>query len=299
MFVVRRSHHNPIIVPDKDHYWEAFATFNMSVLKIDKMFYGVYRAISAADKLRTPQQISTIGIGQSKDGTHFEERMPFITPLEEWEKYGCEDPRVTFFEGNYYIFYTALSKYPFEASGIKVAVAVSKDFKKIKERHLVTPFNAKAMTLFPERLGGKITVILSVNTDMPPTKIAIAQFDDIEELWDSKFWEKWYKNLDTHVIDLKRSQFDHIEVGATPVKTSDGWLFLYSHIQNYFPGSNLKRIFGIEAVILDFDDPLKVLGRTRGPLLAPRESYELLGHVSDVIFPSGAIIKKPARQNDR
>ena len=297
MFVVRRSHHNPIIVPDKDHYWEAFATFNMSVLKIGKMFYGVYRAISAADKLRTPQQISTIGIGQSKDGTHFEERMPFITPLEEWEKYGCEDPRATYFEGNYYIFYTALSKYPFEASGIKVAVAVSKDFKKIKERHLVTPFNAKAMTLFPERLGGKITVILSVNTDMPPTKIAIAQFDDIEELWDSKFWEKWYKNLDTHVIDLKRSQFDHIEVGATPVKTSDGWLFLYSHIQNYFPGSNLKRIFGIEAVILDFDDPLKVLGRTCGPLLAPRESYELLGHVSDVIFPSGAIIKKPARQS--
>ncbi|KKQ19547.1 MAG: Glycosidase-related protein, partial [Parcubacteria group bacterium GW2011_GWC1_36_9] len=185
MYVVKRSHHNPILLPDKDHYWEAFATFNMSVVKVEKMFYGVYRAISAVDKLRTSQQLSIIGIGKSKDGIHFEDRAPFITPLEEWEKYGCEDPRITYFEGQYYIFYTALSKYPFEANGIKVALAISKDLKKIRERHLITPFNAKAMTLFGERVNGKITVILSVNTDMPPAKIAIAQFDKIEELWDS------------------------------------------------------------------------------------------------------------------
>src|SRR3989344_6187152 len=131
MYVVKRSPYNPVLVPDKDHYWEAFASFNMSVIKKGKMFFGVFRAISAPDKLRTPGQVSIIGIGASKDGMHFEERMPLITPLEEWEKYGCEDPRVTYFEGNYYIFYTALSRFPFEASGIKVAVAVSKDFKKI------------------------------------------------------------------------------------------------------------------------------------------------------------------------
>ena len=292
MFVVKRSHHNPILVPDKDHYWEAFATFNMSVIKKDKMFYGVYRAISATDRLRRPEQVSIIGIGKSKDGRHFSERAPFIIPQEEWEKFGCEDPRVTFFEGNYYIFYTALSKYPFEASGIKVGVAVSKDLKKIKERHPVTPFNAKAMTLFSERINGKITVLLSVNTDMPPTKIAIAQVDRIEELWNPKFWDGWYKDIDTHTIDFKRSPYDHIEVGAPPVKTSHGWLFVYSHIQNYFAGNNLDRIFGIEAVILDFNNPLKVVGRTRGPILAPRESYELLGHVPDVVFPTGAIIRK-------
>src|SRR3989344_8881980 len=125
MFVARRSHHNPILVPDKNHYWEAFATFNMSVVKKGKTFYGVYRAISMVDVLRSPQQVSTIGIGKSMDGTHFEYWVSFITPDLPWEQYGCEDPRVTFFEGKYYIFYTALSKYPFEASGIKVAVAVS------------------------------------------------------------------------------------------------------------------------------------------------------------------------------
>jgi len=292
MFVVKRSHHNPILVPDKDHYWEAFATFNMSVLKKGKTFYGVYRAIGAPDKLRTPDQVSIIGIGESKDGRSFENRVPFIEPKEEWEKYGCEDPRITFFEGQYYIFYTALSKYPFEASGIKVAVALSKDLKKISERHPVTPFNAKAMTLFPERVNGKITVIVTVNTDNPPAKIAVAQMDRIEELWNQKFWENWYKEIDKHTVDFKRVSFDHIEVGAPPVKTAHGWLLLYSHIQNYFPGGEGDRIFGIEAVLLDFNNPLKIIGRTRGPILAPRESYELLGHVPDIVFPSGAVLEK-------
>ena len=297
MYVVKRSPHNPILVPEKNHYWEAFATFNMSVIKKGATYYGVYRAISAVDRLRRPEQISIIGIGKSKDGTHFEERLPFIIPTEEWEKYGCEDPRITYFEGNYYTFYTALSKYPFEASGIKVAVAISKDLKKIKERHLVTPFNAKAMTLFPERIGNKITVLVTVNTDMPPAKIAVAQVDRIEKLWDPKFWEEWYPKIDEYTIDLKRFPSDHVEVGAPPIKTKEGWLLVYSHIQNYFPsGENLDRIFGIEAIILDFDNPLKILGRTLGPLLAPRESYELLGHVPDVIFPTGAILKRPARQ---
>ena len=297
MYVVRRSHHNPILIPDRDHYWEAFATFNLSVIKKDREYYGVYRAISAIDKMRAPQQLSIIGIGKSKDGRHFGERAPFIVPLEEWEEYGCEDPRITFFEDNYYIFYTALSKYPFEASGIRVAVAVSKDLKKIRERHLVTPFNAKAMTLFPERIGGKITVIVAVNTDTPPSKIAIAEVDKMEELWNPIFWEKWYKDIDEHTIDLKRFPSDHIEVGTPPLKTKEGYLLFYSHIQNYFPsGENLSRVFGVEAVILDINNPLKIIGRTSGPLLVPGEPYELLGHVSDIVFPTGAIFKKPARQ---
>jgi len=292
MFVVKRSHHNPILAPDKDHYWEAFATFNMSVIKKGKTYYGVYRAISAEDKLRTPDKISIIGLGKSQDGRNFEERLPFITPEEEWEKYGCEDPRITYFEGKYYVFYTALSKYPFEASGIKVAVAISKDLKTVHDRHLVTPFNAKAMTLFPERINNKITVIVTVNTDQPPAKIALAQMDKIEDLWNADFWQKWYEKIDEHLLVFPRLPADHIEVGAPPVKTSHGWLLLYSHIQNYFGGGNGDRIFGIEAVLLQLNNPLKVIGNTRGPLLAPRESYELVGHVSDIVFPSGAILEK-------
>ncbi len=293
MYVAKRSVHNPILIPNRDHYWEAFATFNMCPIKVGKITYGLYRAISAVDHMAHQQQISTIGIVKSKDGLHFEDQKLFLVPEEEWEAHGCEDPRVTFFEGKYYIFYTALSKYPFGPEGIKVAVAVSKDLKEVEERHFVTPFNAKAMTLFPERINGKITVIFSAHTDMPPAKVAIAQFDHIEQLWDNNFWDEWIKNLDSHSVDFKRGSYDHIEIGAPPVKTKYGWLLIYSHIQNYFGSpEGLDRIFGIEALLLDINDPTKIISRTKGPIIAPEESYELSGYISNITFPTGAILNK-------
>ena len=292
MFVVKRSKHNPIFTPEKDSYWEGFATFNFSPVRVDRAIFGFYRAISVPDALRTPRQISTIGKCESKDGVHFKNRMPFIVPEKEWDKFGCEDPRATFFEGKYYIFYTALSKYPFEADGIRVAVAVSKDLKKVEERHLVTPFNGKAMALFPERVNGKITAIFSAHTDVPPAKMAIAQVDRIEELWSEEFWQRWQAEIDNHTIDPKRSGSDHVEVGAAPIKTKYGWLLIYSHIQNYFKSSGQPRLFGIEALLLDLNDPAKIIGRTKGPILVPEETYELSGYVPNVVFPTGTLLKK-------
>jgi predicted GH43/DUF377 family glycosyl hydrolase len=292
MFVVKRLKENPILKPDRDHHWEASATFNLSPIKIGKEVYGLYRAMSSSDHLRTPDQVSTIGIAKSPDGAHFEDRRQFIVPSEDWDKFGCEDPRITYFEGKYYIFYTALSVYPFAPEGIRVAVAISDDLKKVKEKHRVTTFNSKAMTLFPERVGGKVTVIFSAHTDGAAAKMSIAQADKVEDFFSPDFWDDWYTKMSQHTMeDLRRIEFDHVEVGATPVKTERGWLLIYSYIENFFPNpSGLRPKFGIEALLLDSDNPLKVIGRTKGPFLVPEESYEISGHVSNIAFPSGAIV---------
>lgn len=294
MYVIKRSPHNPLLIPYKQHPWEAIATFNWCPVKKGKNIHVVYRAISYPDPLSKPSSLSTIGIAKKKDEIHFENHSQFIYPEQSWERYGCEDPRITFFEGRYYIFYTALSTYPFGSDGIKVAVAISDDLKTIKEKHLVTPFNAKAMTLFPERVNGKITVILSAHTDTPPAKIAIAQCDHISDLWSEKFWNTWQKDIDKHTIDdPRRTDRDQVEVGAPPLKTPYGWLLIYSHIQNYFNQSDkFPRVFGIEALLLDFNDPKKIIGRTKGPMLVPEEPYEISGFVSNIVFPSGALINR-------
>ncbi|MEJ0001755.1 MAG: hypothetical protein WDN09_01030 [bacterium] len=123
--------------------------------------------------------------------------------------------------------------------------------------------------------------------------MVIVKVDAIEELWSPEFWEKWEENIENDVVNLKRADYDQIEVGAPPIKTKYGWLLVYSHIQNYYPHPrNLDRIFGVEAVLLDLDDPKKIVGRTRGPILVPQEMYELSGYVSDVIFPTGALLEK-------
>jgi predicted GH43/DUF377 family glycosyl hydrolase len=293
MYVIKRSAHNPLLAPIADRHWEARGTFNPTVIKKGNISHMFYRALGRPDALMTPAGISTIGKALSLDGEHFQSRRQFIVPSEEWDKYGCEDPRATSFEGKHYIFYTALGGMPFNAGNIKVAVAISKDLETVDEKHLVTPFNAKAMALFPERVGGKITVILTAHTDEPPAKITIAQCDTIEELWTLEFWEKWHRDLDSHAINPLRFDHDHVEVGSQPIKTKDGWLIFYSYIQNYFGGG--ERVFGIEALLLDLKDPRVIVGRTKGPIMVPQELYECYGMVPNIVFPSGATIEKNGR----
>jgi len=293
MYVIRRSSHNPLIAPLADKQWESQGTFNPSPVKKGNITHLFYRALGRPDALMTPAGISTIGKALTLDGKHFQNRRQFIVPQNEWEKYGCEDPRVTFFEGKYYIFYTALGGMPFGPGNIKVAVAISSDLETVEEKHLITPFNAKAMTLFPERIGGKITVIVTAHTDEPPARIAIAQCDKMEELWDLGFWEKWHAQLAEHTINPLRFDHDHVEVGAQPIQTKDGWLLFYSYIQNYFGGG--ERVFGIEAILLDLQDPKQIVGRTKGPIIVPEEIYERYGIVPNIVFPSGALLHKDGR----
>lgn len=286
--LIKRSDENPILKPEKYHSWEATAVFNGCPTEKDGQDYFVYRALSLPHYHTVAQkklQVSSIGVAKTDSGVDFYDRERFIIPEESWEAFGCEDPRVTEIDGKYYIFYTALSTYPFKAEGIKVGLAISEDLETIDEKHLITPFNAKAMSLFPEKINGKFWSVLSVNTDNPPAKIALASFDKEEEIWDRDRWRDWYKDLDNHCLDLARRPEDQVEVGAPPIKTEEGWILLYSYIRNYRSNDPL---FTVEAALLDLDSPSKIIARTKNPLLTPEEYYEKIGLVSDVVFPSGA-----------
>ncbi|MBI2048508.1 MAG: hypothetical protein HYT30_01105 [Parcubacteria group bacterium] len=289
MFVVRRSDENPVLRPVYESAWEGFASFNWCPVDFDGKIHVVYRAMSLADPIREgPHNLSTIGYAVSKDGKHYSDRRVLVSPTEQWEKYGCEDPRVVRYGDTFYIFYTALSKYPFTPDGIRVAVAKTKDFKKIDEKHLVTPFSSKAMALFPEPINGKMTAILTVEPEQVPKKIAIAQFDKEEDMYDPEWWKRWYATINEQRIYPERTPNDQIEIGAPPIKTEYGWLLVYSMIENHFErGRNYQFVYGIEAVLLDLNDPRKIIGKTKGPFITPLEPYERAGAVNNVVFPTG------------
>ncbi|MDO8575607.1 MAG: hypothetical protein Q7R78_02825, partial [bacterium] len=289
MFRVQRSKNNPLISPEKAHLWEEISTCNGCPIKEGRKTYCFYRAIGDPDKMGTAKDLTTsiIARATSTDGENYFDKTKFISPENEWEKYGCEDPRITKFENKFYIFYTALSSYPLTADGIKVAVAVCDSLHSVSKKYPVTPFNAKAMALFPERINGKVVAILTANTDKPPGEIAIRLCDSVEDLWNEEKWKDWYKNLNNWRIPLRRDDGEHIEVGAPPIKTKYGWLLIYSHIKNYF---SADKVFGIEAVLLDLDDPRVVIGRTTHPLMVPEEIYEMYGYIPNIIFPTGALL---------
>ncbi len=284
----RRSYENPILVPRYEVEWDAQGAFNGCPVKDGKYTHMVYRAQSAPQSVGgVMMSLSTIGYARSTDGIHFPERRQLIVPSESWDQFGCEDPRITKLGDTFYIFYTALGGYPFNADNIKVAVATTKDFKKILSKHLVTPFNAKAMVLFPEKIGKQYAAMLTVHTDRPPTQICLALFDRIEDIWSKDYWDAWYGTLPAHLVGIRKSINDHMEVGAPPLKTKQGWLFFYSYIENYF---SPPATFGVHAALLDLHNPAKVLGRSMEPLLTPKEEYERFGAVPNIVFPTGALI---------
>lgn len=106
MFVLKRSKHNPIIQPVRQHRWESFATFNWSPLQDGDTLHCLYRAMSLPEAMKdgSVAGMSVVGYAKSRDGVEFEDRRILVEPEEEWEKYGCEDPRITKIDGKHYIF---------------------------------------------------------------------------------------------------------------------------------------------------------------------------------------------------
>ena len=288
MFTIRREPRNPILAPEREHPWEAFATFNPSVIREENGWRMYYRALSNPAALVAPYGgQSTIGEAFSEDGLHFHSQRQVLVPEHPWEAYGCEDPRATVFEGVRYLSYTALGGYPFSKDNIKVGIAVAKDGRNFTERHCATPFNAKAFAIFPERVGGKVAALLSVHTDEPPAEMCLVRADAVEDFWSPDFWAPWYASWRSHRVSLKRNGKDHVEVGSVPILTERGWLIFYSYIENYFSGG--ERVFSVEAALLDRDNPLDIISRTAA-LLVPEEIYERYGVVSDIVFPTGTTL---------
>ncbi|MFH0944987.1 MAG: hypothetical protein V2A76_07295 [Planctomycetota bacterium] len=81
---------------------------------------------------------------------------------------------------------------------------------------------------------------------------------------------------------------ERIGSGPPPVKTREGWLHIYHGVATHFQSSSL---YQAGAVLLDLRDPTRVLARTRDNILEPREPYEQIGQVPNVVFPSGMVVR--------
>ena len=86
----------------------------------------------------------------------------------------------------------------------------------------------------------------------------------------SHFWDSW-----------------RIGASATPFETERGWLEIYHGVKETSAGP----IYRLGTVLLDRDEPSKVLGRSVIPILVPRELYERLGDVGNVVFTCGCVLE--------
>jgi len=270
---LERIEKNPIISPRPGFDWETDGTFNPAAVALGDSVHLLYRAVDS-------NRISRLGYARSSNGTDitFRSDNPVLEGFADWDEFGCEDPRLTKIDGSCLVTYTAFSR-----QGPRVALASTKDFTHFEKHGLVGPArDDKDCVLFPEKVKGKIAMLHRLDS-----KIQIAYFDNIDAIINSdKFWSEYVAHFDDFEIIRPKYAWEEwkVGVGPPPIKTDRGWLVIYH-------GVDTRRVYRVGAVLLDLDEPTKILARTKEPILEPEMEFEKRGIVPNVVFPEGAVLQ--------
>lgn len=248
---------NPILAPIPDHPWEARTVFNCGVAQMDGAVVLIYRAQGLENN------VSRLGFAVSTDGFNFARLdRPVFEPADETETWGVEDPRLTRLGDRWYMVYTAWSP-----QGIQVAMASTANFFTWERHGIVLPGpDNKDAAIFPEKVGGRYVMCHRI-----PPAIWLAYSDDLVH------WGAYQK-----IIEPRPGNWDSLKLGAggPPLKTDRGWLCIYH-------GVSEDRVYRLGAVLLDLEDPSKIIGWPKEPILEPEEPWELEGDVPNVVFTCG------------
>jgi beta-1,4-mannooligosaccharide/beta-1,4-mannosyl-N-acetylglucosamine phosphorylase len=222
-------------------------------------------------------------VAESADGVRFAVR-PEIVEFKGLEKvrgrvYHVYDPRITALEGGHYVMFAMDMD-----GGCGLGLARTGDFRSFDFLGLTSAADVRNGVLFPEKVGGAYLRLERPNRARqaggPTTgsEIWLAESDDLIR-WKPRgpvmagrfhYWDEF------------------IGSGPPPVKTRRGWLHVYHGVATHFGSAN---IYQAGVSLLDLADPSRLLGRSRGNILEPREIYELAGQVPNVVFPSGMVVE--------
>lgn len=306
-FKLDKCPENPILTAKEDSDWEKLGVLNPACVYEDGTFWMFYRA--AADD---EEHTISLGLAKSTDGVHFERCFdhPILSPSKDGpDGNGVEDPRVVKMNGWYYMTYAARSfptgKYwlpkdqrrdyfydPAPLDGPRSIVtndsitylAISKDMVNWRKLGRMTDsrHDDRDAFIFPEKVNGKYVMLsrsqnrVGEEYGCKVPSIWISYSDDLLE-WDN------YKLLCTAKEDWEAKKIG----GSTPpIKTDKGWLFLYHGVAAKEEGGD----YCVGAMLLDLDNPEKILARTKEPIMVPEHSYETEGFYCGCVFPTGAVV---------
>jgi len=216
--------------------------------------------------------MSHIRIARSKDGVNFTvDKKPFLYPCNASEAFGLEDARVTKIGDTYYINYTAVS-----CDGFATALATTKDFIHIQRLGIIFPPQNKDVSIFPEKINGKYCALH--RPDNSGFGLPSIWYSDSPDLL----------NWGGHqcLVRPRNMIWEEMKIGggAAPIKTPEGWLEIYH-------GKGRDQIYSLFLLLLDLNEPGKVLKRGKEPVITPEADYETSGFFPNVIFSNGIITR--------
>lgn len=286
---IHRHAANPVLTPKDVPYGPAMV-FNAGVAKFQGKYVMVFRNDYGNEQEEQVYQSHTtnLGLAFSEDGVVWK-----VAPTPCWNWHDEEvqrvyDPRLTVIEGRCYLCFAVDTKH-----GIRGGIAVTDDFQSFEVLSLSVPDN-RNMVLFPERIGGQY-----VRLERPFTVYSRGGMDRFD-MWLSRSPDLRHWGNSELLLTVEQVPFanDKIGPGAPPIKTEQGWLTTFHAVDlDKARGKNgweptWKKRYTAGIMLLDLDNPSRVLGMYKSPLLVPEADYEVAGGFrNNVIFPGGMLLE--------
>ena len=216
--------------------------------------------------------LSHLKLMSSEDGIHFQEDPEYgsIFPLGTQETFGIEDCRVSEIDEIFHLTYTRVSP-----TGVGVGLITTNDWKNFDRKGMIFPAHNKDCALFEERINGKYYALHRPSSpSIGGNYIWIAESPDLEHWGNHKC-----------IATSRKGYWDSARVGAgaAPIKTAAGWLEIYH-------GADENHRYCLGALLLDLNDPSKVITRSEEPIMEPNAEYEQTGFFGNVVFTNGHLI---------
>jgi predicted GH43/DUF377 family glycosyl hydrolase len=223
----------------------------------------------------SPEGRNLIHKASSRDGVNFSvEPEPFMFapkdgPRAMYEDYGIRDPRITPVNGTFYITYIADSEL-----GLRLGLAKTTDFQSVEYLGYATQPDCKNGVLFPCLFDDRFALLKRPGTG---------------HMWLSFSQDLVFWGDDRVVMTPRGGHWDPSRIGAAavPIEVDAGWLLIYYGAKDTSAGPLVR----LGAAMLDRNEPWRVIARSNIPLLSPRERYERIGDVPNMVFSCGALVR--------
>jgi predicted GH43/DUF377 family glycosyl hydrolase len=215
--------------------------------------------------------LSHLRLAWSGDGRHFKvDPTPTFEGQGPYETYGVEDCRVTRLEGTFQLTYTSVSN-----MAVAVGRASTPDFKQFDRHGLMFPPENKDCAIFPAKCNNEYVAI-----HRPSGSGFGGHFMWISASPDLQAWgsHRCIATTRTGTWDSER-----VGVNGPPIATPRGWLVLYH-------GADRRSHYALGALLLDGEQPWRVLARSVDPIMTPQLEFEKRGFFPNVVFSNGHIV---------
>ena len=208
----------------------------------------------------------------SEDGIHFHEdpAYPPIFGHGELESFGIEDCRVATMADGFFLTFTEVS-----SVAVGVGLIETKDFQSFTHHGMIFPPHNKDCAIFEEPINGMYYALHRPSSpELGGNYIWLAESPDRIHWGNHKC-----------IAVTRDGYWDSVRVGAgaAPIKTPEGWLEIYH-------GANKDNRYCLGALLLDLNNPSKVLARSEQPIMEPIASYEQTGFFGNVVFSNGQYV---------